>query len=57
MPTFRVGDRFVARMSPPVPLNRGDIVLVHTAVRKMPVDPGVVELGALWAGVREQLAN
>jgi CubicO group peptidase (beta-lactamase class C family) len=33
------------------------LVLVHTAVRKIPVDPGVIELGALWAGVRTQLAN
>jgi hypothetical protein len=33
------------------------LVLVHTAVRRMPVDPGVIELDALWAGVRTQLAN
>jgi signal peptidase I len=31
MPTFQVGDRFVARMSPPASLNRGDIILIHTA--------------------------
>jgi signal peptidase I len=29
MPTFAVGDRFLARMSPPAALNRGDIVLVN----------------------------
>ena len=28
MPAFRVGDRLVARMSPPAPVQRGDIVLV-----------------------------
>ena len=33
------------------------LVLVHTAVRKLPVDPGVVELGALWAGICAQLAS
>lgn len=33
------------------------LVLVHTAVRKRPIDPGVVELGALWAAVREQLGG
>jgi CubicO group peptidase (beta-lactamase class C family) len=33
------------------------LVLVHTAVRNLPVDPGDVELRALWAGIREQLAS
>ncbi|MGH7375114.1 MAG: hypothetical protein ACREJY_12895 [Candidatus Rokuibacteriota bacterium] len=33
------------------------LVLVHTAVRKLPVDPAAVELGALWAGIREQLGK
>jgi CubicO group peptidase (beta-lactamase class C family) len=33
------------------------LVLVHTAVRKLPVDPGAYELGALWAAVREQLGG
>jgi len=33
------------------------LVLVHTAVRKLPVDPGAFELGALWAGIRAQLGN
>jgi len=33
------------------------LVLVHTAVRKMPVDPGNYELDALWAGIREQLGG
>jgi CubicO group peptidase (beta-lactamase class C family) len=32
-------------------------VLVHTAVRKMAVDPAVVELGALWGAVRAQQAG
>ena len=30
MPTFRVGDSFLVRMSAPVPLQRGDVVLVRT---------------------------
>jgi CubicO group peptidase (beta-lactamase class C family) len=33
------------------------LVLVHTAVRKLPVDPGSLELGALWAALREQLGG
>jgi CubicO group peptidase (beta-lactamase class C family) len=33
------------------------LVLVHTAVRKLPVDPGTDELHALWAGIREQLGG
>jgi CubicO group peptidase (beta-lactamase class C family) len=33
------------------------LVLVHTAVRKLPVDPGVAELHALWASISEQLAS
>jgi CubicO group peptidase (beta-lactamase class C family) len=32
------------------------LVLVHTAVRRLP-DPSIVELGALWAGIRRQLAS
>ena len=31
------------------------LVLVHTAVRKLPDDLGAGELDALWAGIREQL--
>lgn len=33
------------------------LVLVHTAIRKLPVDPGGAELYALWAGVREHLGG
>jgi CubicO group peptidase (beta-lactamase class C family) len=33
------------------------LVLVHTAVRKLAVDPGAHELGALWAGLRERLGG
>jgi CubicO group peptidase (beta-lactamase class C family) len=32
------------------------LVMVHTAVRKQPVDPGVVETGFLWGAVRRALA-
>jgi hypothetical protein len=33
------------------------LVLVHTAVRKLPVDPDDIELRALWAGIRERLGD
>jgi CubicO group peptidase (beta-lactamase class C family) len=33
------------------------LVMVHTAVRKQPVDPGVVEAGLLWGAVRRALAS
>jgi CubicO group peptidase (beta-lactamase class C family) len=33
------------------------LVMVHTAVRKQPVDPGVVELGALWRSLVRELAR
>jgi len=33
------------------------LVLVHTAVRKMAVDPSAAELVALWTGIRDQLAR
>jgi CubicO group peptidase (beta-lactamase class C family) len=33
------------------------LVMVHTAVRKQAVDPGVVELGALWRGLIRALAR
>ena len=33
------------------------LVLVHTAVRKVPVDPEGDELLALWAATREQLGG
>lgn len=33
------------------------VVLVHTAVRRLPVDPGGEELAALWEGIREQLGG
>jgi len=33
------------------------LVLVHTAVQKLPVDPGGDELLALWAAIREQLSG
>jgi CubicO group peptidase (beta-lactamase class C family) len=33
------------------------LVMVHTAVRKQPVDPGVVELGALWGGLVRELGG
>jgi hypothetical protein len=33
------------------------LVMVHTAVRKQPVDPGVVELGALWRGLVRELGS
>ena len=33
------------------------LVMVHTAVRKQAVDPGVVELGALWRGLVRELAD
>ena len=31
--------------------------MVHTAVRKLPVDPGVVETGALWRAVVRELGR
>ena len=33
------------------------LVMVHTAVRKLPVDPGVVETGALWRAVVRELGR
>ena len=37
------------------PVNR--LVMVHTAVRKLPVDPGVAETVALWRGVVRDLGR
>ena len=33
------------------------LVMVHTAVRKLPVDPGVAETIALWRGVVRDLGR